>query len=106
MPGRAADRLDQRGLAAEEPLLVGVEDADHRDLGQVEPLAQQVHADQGVERPLAQLAEDRHPLEGVQLRVEPLAAQALLLEVAREVLGQPLGQGGDQHALALARPAS
>ena len=104
VPGRAADRLDQRGLAPEEALLVGVEDADHRDLGQVEPLAEQVDADQGVERPLAQLAEDRHALEGVELGVEPLAAQALLLEVAREVLGQPLGQRGDQDALALRGP--
>ncbi len=92
VPGRPADRLDQRGLAPEEPLLVGVEDADHRDLGQVEPLAQQVDADQGVEGPLAQLAEDRDPLEGIELGVEPLAPQALFLEVARQVLGQPLGQ--------------
>ena len=92
MPGRPADRLDQRGLAAEKPFLVGVEDADHRDLGQVEPLAQQVDAHQRVEGPLAQLAEDGDALEGVELRVQPLAAQPLLLEVARQVLGQPLGQ--------------
>ena len=104
VPGRPADRLDQRGLAAEEAFLVGVEDADHRDLGQVEPLAEQVDADQGVERPFAQLAEDRHPLEGVELGVQPLAAQPLLLEVAREVLGQPLGERGDEHPLALRGP--
>ncbi len=103
VPGGSADGLDQRGLAPEEALLVGVEDADHRDLGQVEPLAEQVDAHQGVEGPFAQLAEDRHPLEGVELRVQPLAAQALLLEVSRQVLGQPLGQRGDQHPLALGR---
>ena len=34
---RAADRLDQRGLAAEEALLVGVEDRDQRDLGRSSP---------------------------------------------------------------------
>ena len=103
MPRRPADRLDQRGLAPEEPLLVGVEDADHRDLGQVEPLAQQVDPHQGVEGPLAQLAEDRDPLEGIQLGVQPLAPQPLFLQVARQVLGQPLGQGGDQHPLAAGR---
>ena len=102
VPGRAADRLDQRGLAAEEAFLVGVEDADHRDLGQVEPFAEQVHADQGVEGPLAQLAEDRHALEGVELGVQPLAPQPLLLEVAREVLGQPLGERGDSTRSPLA----
>ena len=44
-----ADRLDQRGLAAEEALLVGVEDRDQRDLGQVESLAQEVDPDEDVE---------------------------------------------------------
>jgi hypothetical protein len=69
--------------------------------GQVQPLAQEVHAHQHVERPLAQLAEDRHALDRVQLRVQPLAAQALLLQKPREVLGQPLGQGRDQDAFPL-----
>jgi hypothetical protein len=39
VPGRAADGLDQRGLAAQEPLLVGVEDRHERHLRQVEPFA-------------------------------------------------------------------
>ena len=81
VPGRPADRLDQRGLAPQEALLVGVEDADHRHLGQVQPLAQQVHAHQHVERPLAQLAQDRHALDRVDLAVQLLAPQPLLLDV-------------------------
>ena len=44
----AADRLDQRGLPAQEALLVGVEDRDERHLRQVETLAQQVDADEHV----------------------------------------------------------
>ena len=48
--GGPADRLDQRRLAAQEALLVGVEDRHQRHLRQVEPLAQQVDADQHVER--------------------------------------------------------
>ena len=36
---RPADHLDQRRLAAQEPLFVGVEDRDEGDFGQVEPLA-------------------------------------------------------------------
>src|SRR3954466_14553375 len=43
---RAPDRLDQRRLAAEEALLVGVEDRDQRHLRQVEALAQEIHADE------------------------------------------------------------
>ena len=46
---RPADGLDQRGLAPQEALLVGVEDRHQRHLRQVQPLAQQVHADQHVE---------------------------------------------------------
>jgi hypothetical protein len=43
---------------AKEPLLVGVEDAHERHLGQVEPLAQEVHADEHVELALAQVGQD------------------------------------------------
>ena len=32
--------------------------------------------------------------------MEPLAAQALFLQVAREVFRQPLGERGDEHPLA------
>ncbi len=75
--GGAADRLDQRGLASEEAFLVGVEDADHRDLGQVEPFAKQVDADQGVECPFAAFAEDGHPLDGVEFRVAATCSAGL-----------------------------
>ena len=50
----AADGLDQRGLAAQKAFLVGVEDRDQRAFGNVEALAQQVDADQRVERAEAQ----------------------------------------------------
>src|SRR5206468_1999564 len=42
----APDRLDERRAAAQEALLVGVEDRDQRDLRQVEALAEQVDADE------------------------------------------------------------
>ena len=67
---RAADRLDQRRLAAQEALLVGVEDRHQRDLGQVEALAQQVDADQHVVLAQAQVADDLDPLERVDLGVQ------------------------------------
>jgi hypothetical protein len=59
----AADGLDQRGLAAQEAFLVGVEDRDQRAFGNVEALAQQVDADQHVERAEAQVADDLDALE-------------------------------------------
>ena len=54
--------------------------------------------------PLAQLAEQFDPLEGVQFAVQPLAADVLLAEIGGQVLGQPLGERGHQHALADGRP--
>ena len=73
---RAADRLHERRLAAQEALLVGVEDRDERHLGQVEPLAQEVHADEHVVLAEPQLADDRDALERVDLRVEVPRADA------------------------------
>ena len=103
--GGAADRLDQRGLAAEEALLVGVDDRHERDLGQVEPLAQQVDADQHVELAEPQVADDLDPLERVDLRVQVADLEAVLHQVVGQVLGHLLGQGGDERALAAARRA-
>ena len=42
---------------------------------------------------------DGHGLDGIQLGVQPLAAQTLLLEEMRQVFGQPLGERGDADAL-------
>ena len=78
--GGPADRLNQRRLAAQEAFLVRVENRHQRHLRQIEPLAQQVDADQHVERPFAQFAQNLHALDGVQFRVQPFAAQAGIAE--------------------------
>ena len=46
--GRPADRLDEARLPAEEALLVGVEDRDEPDFGNVESLPEEVDADEDV----------------------------------------------------------
>ena len=102
--GRAADRLDQGGLRPQEALLVGVEDRHERHLGQVQALAEQVDADEDVEDAHPQLAQELDAPEGVDLGVEVLHPDAVLEEVVGEVLGHPLGQGGDQDALAALGP--
>ena len=99
----AADGLDQRGLAAQEAFLVGVEDGDQRAFGNVEALAQQVDADQRVERAEPQVADDLDALDGVDVGVHVAHADALLVQVFGEVLGHALGQHGDQRAVALPR---
>uniref|UniRef100_A0A0N5A6Y0 NAD-specific glutamate dehydrogenase n=1 Tax=Parastrongyloides trichosuri TaxID=131310 RepID=A0A0N5A6Y0_PARTI len=95
----AADGLDQGGLGAQEALLVRVEDGDQAALGDVEALAQQVDADQAVERAQAQVAQDLDPLQGVDVGVHVADAHPLLVHVFGQVLGHLLGQGGDQGAV-------
>ena len=102
----AADGLDQRGLAAQEAFLVGVEDRDQRAFRNVEALAQQVDADQRVERAEPQVADDLDALQRVDVGVHVAHADALLVQVFGQVLGHALGQHRDQRAIALgARPA-
>ena len=57
-------------LRAQEALLVGVEDGHQRDLGQVQPLAQQVDADHHVVDAQAQVAQDLDPLQRLDLAVQ------------------------------------
>ncbi len=96
----------ERGVPAQEPLLVGVEDRDQGHLGQVEALAQEVDAHQHVEVAQAQRPHDADALEGVDLRVQVARPDAGLHEVLGEVLGHPLGERGHQRPLAALGPRS
>ena len=78
VPRRAADRLDERGLAAQEALLVGVEDGHERDFREVEALAQEIHSDEDVVLAEPKLADDLYPLERVDLGVQVARLHGLL----------------------------
>ena len=90
--------------AAQEALLVRVEDRDERDLRDVEALAQQVDADQHVELAEAQVADDLHALHRIDVVVHVAHADAVVFEEAGQVLGHLLRQRRHEHAL-LARRA-
>jgi hypothetical protein len=101
----AADGLDQRGLGAQEALLVGIEDRHQPAFGDVEPLAQQVDAHQHVEGAEPQVAQDLDPLQRVDVRMHVAHADALFVQVFGQVLGHALGQRRDQRAVAGRRSA-
>ena len=103
---RSADRLYQRPVSAEVALLVGVEDADERHLRQVQPLAKQVDADQHIEDPQAEVADDLDPLQRVDVAVQVPNLDPRLAQIVGEVLGHLLGQRGDQAALVALDPKS
>ena len=96
---RASDRLDQRAIAAEVALLVRVEDADERHLGQVETFAQQVDAHEHVEDPEAEVADDLDALQRVDVAVQVADLDPRLAQIVGQILGHLLGEGGDQAAL-------
>ena len=97
-----ADRLDQRGLGTQEAFLVGVEDGDEPAFGNVEAFAQQVDADQHVERAEAQVAQNLDALQRVDVGVHVADANAALMQIFRQVFGHALGQHGDQRAISFA----
>ena len=94
---RPADGLDQRGLGAQEALLIRVEHRHQRDLGQIEAFAQEVDPHQHVELAAAEIGEDGDALEGVDLRVQIADPHPDLGEIGGQILGHPLGQGRHQH---------
>ena len=97
--GGSADGLNEGGLAAEEPFLVGVQNGYQRDLRHVQTLTQQVDAHQHVHRARAQIPDDLRPLDGLDVVVHIADLDARLLQVGRQVLRHFNGQGGDQNSL-------
>ena len=89
---RAADRLDETRLAAQEALLVRVKDRHERHLRQVKPLAQEVDADEHVELAEAQAADELHALDGLHV------VAGYLVHGGHEVAGDRRGELGQVDA--------
>ena len=101
MTRRAADSLNERALRAQEAFFVGVQDGHQGHLWDVQSLAQQVDTNQHVEHTQAQVADDLDPFNRLYVRVQVAYLDAVPREVLGEVLRHALGEGGDQHPLAL-----
>src|ERR1043166_9863293 len=65
-----ARRLDERGLAAQEPFLVRIENADERNLGKVQTFTEQIDADENIEVGGAQTAQNLDALDRVDVAVQ------------------------------------
>ena len=98
---RAAYGLHERGLRAEEALLVGVKNRDQRNLRDVQTLAEQVNADQHIELVEAHRADNLCALQGIDIRVQVANADADLAEIGRQILGHALGERRDQNLVLL-----
>ena len=102
MPARiacgASDGLDERGIRAQEALFVRVEDGDERNLGHVQSLAQEVDADEYIERTRAQVVDDLRTLDGRNVRVEVAHLDPRLTQILGEVLRHALREGRNENA--------
>ena len=106
IPGGPANSLDQGTLRAQIALFVRIQNGHQRDLGNIEPLAQEVDADQDIEAALAERANNFDALKRVDIRVEIAHPDADFLIVIGQVFSQPFGQGGGQHPLTFFSPQS
>ncbi len=103
IPGCPPDDLDQAPCIAEETFLVGIEDPDEPDLGDIEPFPQEIDPDKHIELAEPELADDLAPLKGLDLGVEVAGPDPPVGKELREFLGQFLGQRGDEDAVAPGR---
>ena len=97
--GGAADGLDEAGLAAEEALLVRVQNGHQAHLRHVQALTQEVDAHQHVELAQSQIPNELHPLDGLHVVVHIPYPDACLFQILGEVLRHLLGEGGHQYPL-------
>ena len=67
---RAPRCLNQRGLATQKTLFVGIENADERDLGKIEAFTEQIDPDENVEVSGAEPAQNFHALDRVDITVQ------------------------------------
>ena len=94
------DRLDERPVAAQESFLVGIKNRHQRHLGHIQPLAQQIDADEYIELAQPKPAHNLHALDSVDVGVHVAHTNAHLLQIVREIFRHALGQRRHQHALA------
>ena len=95
--------LNEGGLASEEPFLIRVQNRHERNFRQIQTLAQEVNADQRIERALAQSPQNIHAPDGINIRVEIFAPDADIGEVLRQVFAGAFRERGDECSPATLR---
>ena len=98
---RAAHRLDEAPVVAQESFLVGVEYGHHAHFGQVQSFAKQVDAHQHVEFPGTQAPDEFVAFQRLDIAVQVARADARFHKKVGEVLRHLLGEGRHQHAVAV-----
>ena len=86
----AAGGLDERRLAAQKAFLVGIENADERDLGKIETFAEQINPDEDIEVSRTQSAQNFHALDRVDVAMQIAYFQSDVAQIIGQILGRAL----------------
>ena len=98
--GGASYCLCQRPMAAQESLLVGVENCHKRYLGKIEPLTKEVHADKHVVGTGTQVVEYADTVERIYIAMYVSGLYAHPEHKLVKFFGHTLGKRGNKHTFA------
>ena len=90
--------LNQRTFGTQETFFVSVKDCHQRNFRHIQPFTQQVDTHQHVEFTQAQIADDLHTLDGINIGVQIPHPLTVFLKVIRQVFRHAFGQRGDEDA--------
>ena len=96
---RTAYGLYQAGLTAQEALFICVQDRNHPDFGNIQPLAQKIDSHKHIKLAEAKVADDLHTLDRTDIVMHIAAANADVFQILCQILCHFLGQRGDKRAL-------
>ena len=102
IPRRTPDGLNQRALRTQKALFIRIQNRHQRHLWNIQALTQQVNPHQHVKFAQTQIANDFHPLHGVNIRMQIAHFHPVVIQIISQILRHALGQRGDQHTLAQA----
>ena len=102
--GGASGRLSQSAFGAQKAFFVGIQNGHKRHLRQVEPLAQQVDADEHVEDSLAQVLHYLDALERVDVRMNIGTIYIDVGQITAQLFGHSFGERRDEDAFAAFYP--
>ena len=96
---RPPDDLNEAAGAAQETFLVGVENANERDLGDIEAFTQEVDAHENIVFPFAELIDDFSAFQSLGLVMQIGDLDAFFFQERRQILRHFDGEGHDHEFL-------
>lgn len=95
--------MDKRGLGKKEELIVGIENGEEKELGNVEKLEKKVDEEKKVEREKKKVENDLDEIKSVDIRVNIEKEKELLVKILGKVLRNEFGKKGEESEIEIIR---